>query len=116
MTGRQDGPSTIDVLTLLPLPVYLHLLTADQLRGADCVWCYERLDTATAYDLGTQTGTINGVEDSAWYPRACPGCVGHKARTVLAEHGLRCEQCVDDSTLCPEQQALRVLARRFGRR
>jgi hypothetical protein len=115
MTGRNDG-STVDALTLLPLPQLLHLLTADQLRGADCVWCYERLDTETAYDLGTQTGTIAGVENSAWFPRGCPGCVGDKARAVLSEHAQSCEQCVDDSTWCPEQQALLVLARRFGRR
>jgi hypothetical protein len=114
MTGRNDG-STVDALALLPLPQLLHLLTADQLRGADCVWCYERLNTATAYDLGTQTGTINGVIDSLWYPRACPGCVGQKARKAYYEHSQSCEQCVDDSTLCSEQQALRVLSRRVGR-
>jgi hypothetical protein len=107
--------TTEEGLALLPLPRLLHLLTADQLRGADCVWCYERLDTETAYDLGAQTGTIAGVENSSWFPRACPGCVGAKARKVLSEHTQTCEQCVDDSLLCPEQQALRVLSRRVGR-
>jgi hypothetical protein len=99
-------PSTVDALALLPLPERLHLLTAEQLRGAYCVWCCERLDAETASGLGEQTGTIQGVADSHWFPRACPDCVRQKARKALAAHAGQCEQCVDDPGQCGERQAL----------
>jgi len=98
-----------DALALLPLPSRLRLLTSEQLRGADCVWCYETVDAATAVDLGGQTGTIDGVADSHWFPRACPACVGKQARKALNVHVGSCEQCVDDPGRCAESRALREL-------
>jgi hypothetical protein len=99
-------PSTVDALALLPLPDMLHLLTAEQLRGADCVWCYETVDTATASDLGEQIGTIDNVPTSHWYPRACPDCVRQQARKALEGHAGQCERCVDDPAQCGEREAL----------
>lgn len=99
-----------DALGMLPLPEFLHLLTGEQLRGADCVYCCERLDTATALDLGDQIGVIDGVPNSHWFPRACPTCIGKRARTALHEHGGMCEQCTDNASTCPDRQALRELS------
>jgi hypothetical protein len=103
--------TTVDALTLLPLPTMLHLLTGEQLRGADCVWCYGRLNSETAFDLGAHSGTIKGVEDSTWFPRGCPACVAHKARTAIRDHSESCEQCADDPVRCtaPDLLALREL-------
>ncbi|WP_436735978.1 hypothetical protein [Streptomyces sp. BBFR102] len=53
----------------LPQPT---TLANEQLRGAACVWCGERLDTAMAVDLGARPDpAYSGVR---WYPRACPAC------------------------------------------
>lgn len=108
-TSSEDT-HTREALALLPLPRMLHLLTAEQLRGAECVWCCETLGAAAAFDFGTRTAAIGGVVDSQWFPRACRACVGRQARKAYSEHPRMCEQCVDDPTLCDEQHALRRLA------
>ncbi|MFI0032031.1 hypothetical protein ACH4M8_22390 [Streptomyces albidoflavus] len=60
--------------TQLPQPT---ALSNAQLRGAACVWCGERLDTATAVDLGVQPDPqYPGVR---WYPRACPACAAGRS-------------------------------------
>ena len=107
-----DTASKVDALALLPLPTRLHLLTGEQLRGAECVWCCETLDTATAVGFGDKIGVIANVPDSRWFPRACPTCIGQQARKALSTHTGSCEQCVDDPGQCPESVALRELTHR----
>ncbi|MFJ4698321.1 MULTISPECIES: hypothetical protein [unclassified Streptomyces] len=47
-------------------------LTAEQRRGAACVWCETTLQPGIDdVDLGARPATRTG---SAWFPRACPDC------------------------------------------
>ncbi|MET8554769.1 hypothetical protein ABZV64_07300 [Streptomyces sp. NPDC004959] len=47
-------------------------LTAEQLRGAACVWCETALRPGIDdVDLGARRATRNGP---AWFPRGCPRC------------------------------------------
>lgn len=61
----------------LPLPDPA-TLSADQLRGAVCVWCLAPLSNTAAQDLGPRTLDAHGTQ-VRWFPRGCPSC--HRART-----------------------------------
>ncbi|QNP73423.1 hypothetical protein IAG44_30910 [Streptomyces roseirectus] len=96
------SPST---LALLSLPPHAKLAQA-QTRGASCVWCGIRLDTATAVDLGERRHDRYAYST---FPRACAGCVGTAADRALRAHAGLCEQCVDDGARCEIATALRQL-------
>jgi hypothetical protein len=98
-----DIPS--EVLALLPLPDP-DTLSADQTRGALCVWGGEPLNTGTAVDLGERVE--QGVR---LFLRACPGCAVRAALRAIHKHAPLCEQCVDDSTQCPPGLGLLRLLR-----
>lgn len=101
--------ATDDGLALLPLPTLLHLLTDEQLRGAHCVWCCEPMDAETALDFGQHTGTVDGVDGSAWFPRACKPCVGRQARKAYVNHTRTCQECMGPEA-CDEHRILRRMA------
>ncbi|GAA5048296.1 hypothetical protein [Streptomyces similanensis] len=113
----------LDVLKVLGLPD-LDTVSADQSRGATCVWCQVRLVGATAVDLGERMGLPAGEEADLfepekelvrWYPRACPKCTADRAHKGLFAHTPACEQCVDGASLCPAGRILYRLVRE-GRR
>ncbi|MET8766300.1 hypothetical protein [Streptomyces sp. NPDC004658] len=88
-----------NALTLLPLPEFNSLSQA-QVRGATCVWDGVPLTAETAVDLGERR-VRRITERVSWFPRACRPCALKQAMDALLEHGQSCEQCVDDSSLCP---------------
>ncbi|MFE0801070.1 hypothetical protein [Streptomyces sp. NPDC058812] len=98
-----------DVLALLLLPPF-DALTADQARGAVCVWGTEQLTTETAVDLGEKTGP-----EGRWWPRACPRHTADRAHRGLFNHAAMCEQCTDAAEHCDISRALYRLVR-DGRR
>ncbi|MGV9755448.1 hypothetical protein ACWDUC_06370 [Streptomyces tricolor] len=100
-------------LDLLPLPEF-HTLSQDQVRGATCVWDGVGLSSATAIDLGERKLKRVGGRVS-WFPRACRRCALEQAMNTLVAHSQTCEQCVDDSNLCPTGSGL-VRAVREARR
>lgn len=81
-----------EVLELLALPA-LEGLTDGQVRGAECVWCKERLSIETAVDLGEH-------QAPRWFPRACSVCAGERAHKGLFAHAPMCEQCVEEPGGC----------------
>jgi len=107
MPGETSTP--IDALAILTLPALSAGLTAEQVRGAACVWCKRRLDAEMAVDFGARHGTLIGIA-TAWYPRGCPACVRAAALRAHVEHPQTCEQCVDDFSVCDTRRALRRLA------
>ncbi|MEV7284778.1 hypothetical protein AB0O01_09510 [Streptomyces sp. NPDC093252] len=106
-----DTATPSEALSLLDLPP-LDALTADQRRGAVCVWDAEEapLTAETVVDLGER-------EDGAarWFPRACRPHMGEQAYRALMGHAGLCEQCTDDAGGCEVGSGLRRL-RREGRR
>jgi len=95
--------ATPSALALLSLPPHAGL-TADRARGATCVWCGIRLNTATAVDLG-----LRRHGHYATFPRACADCVGTAAARTLRAHAGMCEQCTDDTDRCGTATVLRGL-------
>ncbi|MEU8538357.1 hypothetical protein [Streptomyces parvulus] len=94
-----------NVLALLGLPQFGDL-TADQVRGAVCVWGSEGLTAERAVDLGEQDGP-----DGRWWPRGCPACTASRAHRGLFEHAPSCEQCVDSGERCEINRVLYRLVR-----
>ncbi|MEU0740463.1 hypothetical protein [Streptomyces sp. NPDC006134] len=106
-TTREIPPEALVLLVLPPLDV----LTADQARGAVCVWGAERLTTETAVDLGERTDP----EAGRWWPRACHRHIGIRAQLALYTHVAMCEPCVDDVGRCETGRALSRLIRKYRR-
>ncbi|MES9522483.1 hypothetical protein [Streptomyces capoamus] len=105
-----DTASAINPLAALPLPE-LGALTPEQARGATCVWDGAPLTAETAVNLGER----QDAEGTSLFPRACRPCALKQAMDALVAHGQSCEQCVDDSNLCPDGRGL-VRAVREARR
>ncbi|MFF5435240.1 hypothetical protein ACFY5K_35195 [Streptomyces griseofuscus] len=60
-------------------------------------------------DLGPRMEPILGIA-GRWFPRGCVPCTLQEVLAAYKTHGMSCEQCVDDATLCNVQRALRALA------
>ncbi|MEV0304282.1 hypothetical protein [Streptomyces prasinus] len=95
----------VNLLPLIPLPALEDLPDA-RARGAECVWGGEPLSTATAMDLGERLSP-NG---RALFLRSCRHCTVQAVLAAHKYHRYRCEQCVDDPTLCDTLRGLRLLA------
>ncbi|MFI6356983.1 hypothetical protein ACIBJF_30985 [Streptomyces sp. NPDC050743] len=104
MTTRALVDIPVDLLPLILLPP-LEVLSDARARGAECVWGGEPLSTATAIDLGERD-----TDGEHWFPRACRRCTLHAVHTARNAHPGRCEQCVDDASLCETRRALHALA------
>lgn len=98
-----------DVLAVLGLPDFTEL-TADQVRGAVCVWGTEALTADSAVDLGEHDGP-----DGRWWPRACRRHAGERAHRGLFDHAPFCEPCTDAAERCETSLVLYRLVRE-GRR
>ncbi|MFF9284880.1 hypothetical protein [Streptomyces griseosporeus] len=115
-TTHQTTPDDVAAL-MLPEPVGL---TEDQLRGAACVWCGERLTIETAIDLGehtAQSGANSRDLGGRWYPRSCRPCVYHAALGHLHAHALGCAGCREGDEAgghCEKGRALARLMREFA--
>ncbi|MEU9643585.1 hypothetical protein [Streptomyces sp. NPDC048188] len=107
--ATRTGAIPPDVLAVLALPPFPDL-TADQARGAVCVWGDEQLTADTAVDLGEQAGS-----EGHWWPRACRQHASERAHRGLFEHAPNCEQCVDAAERCETSRILYRLVR-DGRR
>ncbi|MFJ4682072.1 DUF6415 family natural product biosynthesis protein [Streptomyces sp. NPDC088789] len=96
-----------DVLALLPLPAQDEL-TADQARGAVCVWdpTEPLLTAVTAVDLGER------LEEVHLFPRACRRHTGDHAHRALLDHVPACEECTESRTICDVGRVLYRLALR----
>lgn len=92
MSGRSvPGPSTVDVLALLPIPASL---SDAQRAGHVCVWGGEALVAETAVDLGSRK-----LDGDIAFPRACRSCVSRAATGALFDHSTgaeACKQCQGD--------------------
>ncbi|WP_086765401.1 hypothetical protein [Streptomyces bobili] len=99
-----------DVLALLDLPDPSGL-TADQRRGAVCVWGPEPLTGESAEGLGEQ------VDESGerWFPRACKKHTAKHAHGALVAHAAICKQCTDDADACDIHRVLYRLVRQEWR-
>ncbi|MDG9717389.1 hypothetical protein [Streptomyces sp. DH24] len=102
--SRQSASTTYEipaeVLEVLALPS-LDRLTDDQVRGADCVWCRERLTAETAVALGEHMSPLSGTTSPMrWFPRACREDTANRAHAALFTHSPMCEQCVDEAGRC----------------
>ncbi|MDX3405513.1 hypothetical protein PV708_04645 [Streptomyces sp. ME02-6977A] len=75
------------VAAVLALPD-LAGLTADQARGAVCVWGTERLTAESAVDLGEHVGP-----DGRLFLRACHAHAADRAHRGLLEHAPGCDDC-----------------------
>ncbi|MBB4791560.1 hypothetical protein BJY54_002172 [Streptomyces nodosus] len=95
-------------LALLPLP---DRLTAEQARGAACVWCGSPLTTEAAVPLGDRPSPA-GVRQ---FPRACRPCTGPRAYSALLDHAPGCEECCASAPGCTIGHTLNRLIRQ-GRR
>ncbi|MBX9392293.1 hypothetical protein K4749_01445 [Streptomyces sp. TRM72054] len=112
MPGSTVGePNTSSALALLPLPDF-NALTQQQAEGHACVWDGIPLTTENAVDLGART--VDGVQR---FPRACPRCVGERARAALFEHCFECDPCSQTvpGHACDTGTALMRLSIRQGR-
>ncbi|MEV5989536.1 hypothetical protein AB0L85_32090 [Streptomyces sp. NPDC052051] len=105
--SHEIPPQALEILALPDLAT--GLLTAEQVRGATCVWCGASLNAETAIDFGSRSGTLAGVV-ALWYPRGCAGCIRKAALTEYNQHPRTCEQCVDAPALCDTRRTLRRLA------
>ncbi|MEU8589745.1 hypothetical protein AB0C59_22535 [Streptomyces sp. NPDC048664] len=107
-TQPSSGPTVHprEVLRLLRLPGIASGLSADQIRGADCVWCATKLSAESAVDFGLCSGALAGVV-SAWFPRACEECVCRVLRDTYDRHPQSCASCASDPNLCDARRALR---------
>ncbi|MFJ6657799.1 DUF6415 family natural product biosynthesis protein [Streptomyces sp. NPDC091377] len=101
---RNISPAAVE---LLALPA-LDALTADQARGAVCVWDgdEEPLAGDCAVDLGER---VTGVH---WFPRACRTHTGDRAHRALLDHVPVCEECTERKAMCDIGRALYRLATR----
>ncbi|MET8828494.1 hypothetical protein ABZX40_22670 [Streptomyces sp. NPDC004610] len=99
-----------DAVELLPLPP-IDTLTADQIRGAVCLWdpTEDPLTPDTAVDLHARQARIR------WFPRACSRHTGRQAYRLLLDHAPRCDRCIRDAGICGTGIARRRLIRE-GRR
>ncbi|MEV7240472.1 hypothetical protein AB0N92_04300 [Streptomyces sp. NPDC093248] len=110
---QQPGASpalTVDfgVMSMLTIPD-IGGLTADQRRGADCVWCKKKLTAETAIDLGHRRLEVDG-EPLLCFPRGCRPCGRHAAVRESRVHPLNCPVCLKEPTDCRERKAIRRLA------
>ncbi|MFE2046795.1 hypothetical protein ACFXAZ_38950 [Streptomyces sp. NPDC059477] len=107
-TAHDITGEAAEVLALPPLAS----LTADQARGAVCVWdaTEQPLTGQAAVDLGERQD--DGVH---WFPRACPQHTGEQAYRALHDHAPACRPCIRDAGSCPVGIALRRLMK-DGRR
>ncbi|WP_037814321.1 hypothetical protein [Streptomyces sp. NRRL S-1022] len=96
------------VADLLPLPD-LNGLTAEQRRGAACLWdgTHSPLKATTAIDLGEHQDS----DATTLFLRACKACTQRYALAELQDHSAKCEPCVIDHTQCPTGLALVRLVR-----
>lgn len=110
MSSETTSPSLSPeaALVLLELPD-VEDLSADQRRGAVCVWTGRPLTNETAIDLGERTAD----DGMLWFPRATREGVRRKALSTLHLHSQACEQCMDDYRSCPEGYPLVRLVREF---
>jgi hypothetical protein len=99
-----------DVLALLDLPDPSGL-TADQRRGAVCVWCPEPLTGESAEGLGEQIDRSG----ERWFPRACKRHAAKRAYAGLLDHARSCEQCADNAEECTVSRILYRLVRQEWR-
>ena len=82
-------------------------LSAEQQRGAVCVWDNEHpLTVETAIDLGERQH-----DGRLWFPRADRRCINRQALAALHLHSQLCEQCTDDYRGCQEGYGLVRLVR-----
>lgn len=113
MTGTPQGLSA-ETLNVIPLPAH-NDLSAQQVRGAACVWCAVTLGPGTAVDLGQRPShTPDGQVTT--FPRGCRPCTGKAAYEVLFDHASVCEQCVDNAANCETGRGLRRLVKNGFRR
>lgn len=73
-TPASEAPTGAVEDACVPSPASL---TADQLRGAACVWCGAKLGLAVV-DLGVRRDPQ--CPWASWFPRACPPC--HRTRSA----------------------------------
>ncbi|BCM70841.1 hypothetical protein EASAB2608_06175 [Streptomyces sp. EAS-AB2608] len=92
--------ASANAFALLPLPE-VSALSQNQVRGITCVFDGVGLSPGSAVDLGERSLRRVGGRVS-WFPRACRPCALRWAMDTLVDHSRLCEQCVDDSSLCPE--------------
>lgn len=114
MSSETSSPSLSPeaALALLPLPD-VDDLTAEQRRGAVCVWgaSEKPLTTEAAIDLGER----QDADGTSWFPRACRDCARREATYALHYHTTMCEQCVDDAPRCVQGDGLLRLVREMRR-
>lgn len=96
------------VMSMLTVPD-MNVLSANQRRGATCVWCPEQLTAETAIDLGHRRIEIDG-EETLCFPRACRPCGRRAAVRESHVHPLDCPVCAVKPTDCRERRAIRRLA------
>lgn len=119
MPGRstQETPTVETALALLELPP-LDEQTAEQVRGATCIWCPKSkptpLTAKTAVNLGERRHKRLGGHFYT-FPRCCRPCARKAADDALKAHAGCCEQCADDATLCEKAAALRQLMQEYQR-
>ncbi|MEU0332246.1 hypothetical protein [Streptomyces sp. NPDC006193] len=84
-------------MDLLPLPP-ADGLTAEQRRGAACVWDgrHSALTATTAIDLGEHPAG----DGTTLFLRACKSCTQRRAMDALQHHSATCEPCLIDHTQC----------------
>ena len=92
----------VAILDLLRLPDP-ETLTDDQLRGATCVWCDQRLNAELAVDLGERTEPIR------WFPRGGRDCAAKQALLGLFDHTPHCEPCRNEAPGCDVGRGLNRL-------
>jgi hypothetical protein len=91
MTTPTQHDARQQVLQALELPA-LDGLTAEQVRGAVCVWDGVILTPETAVDLGPRKKRrLDGAFN--WFPRGCTRCVADAAYRALVAHAGDCEAC-----------------------
>ncbi|MEV7286057.1 hypothetical protein AB0O01_16045 [Streptomyces sp. NPDC093252] len=95
-----------DPVELLPLPP-TNTLTADQIRGAVCLWdpTEAPLTPETAVDLHPRRDQV------CWFPRACTHHTARQAYRTLLDHAPGCAPCTRDAGTCDTGRALRRLMR-----
>lgn len=110
MAHNTETPAGIASITaLLKVPEH-NALSAEQVRGARCVWCDKLLTAETAVDLPERRIRSLGTHIDT-FPRAHRACVGKRAYSALLDHAPCCEQCVDNSAECETGRELQRLAR-----
>lgn len=109
MTSTRQGIPA-KALRLLNCPP-LAALTADQARGAVCVWdaAEPPLTAEAAVDLGERQN--DGIH---WFLRACHNHTGRQAYRALLDHAPTCERCVTGPGGCDLGRTLTRLSPGIG--